>query len=149
MARASSDRTSDPALCTCANLRMATRTVTQVYDQALAPAGIKTTQFALMTTLERLGQTPLTRLAERMAMDRTTLTRNLKPLIDKGFIDTSSGNDRRVRWLRVSKQGAAALTSARPLWQDVQARMVSGLGAKRWQTLLDDLAIAVSVAGPD
>jgi len=149
MARPSTDRTTDPALCTCANLRMATRTVTQAFDAALAPAGVKATQFTLMATLNKLGEAPLTQLAERLVMDRTTLTRNLKPLIDRGFIDTASGDDRRVRNLKLSKQGTKVLTKALPLWQKVQKRVIAGLGHERWQTLLDDLAIAVSVTRQD
>ncbi len=142
---ATDDRTIDPSLCTCANLRMATRSVTQAFDEALAPAGIKATQFTLMATLNRLDEVPLTQLAERLVMDRTTLTRNLKPLIDRGLIEAERSADRRVRKLRLSREGARVLNKAMPLWQKVQKRVVAGLGPERWQTLLDDLAIAVSV----
>ena len=148
MARGTSskDRITDPSLCTCANLRMASRAVTQAYDKALAPAGLKTTQFTLMVMLEELGQVPLTQLAEKLVMDRTTLTRNLQPLIDRDLITADRGQDRRVRNLSVSKAGAKVLKKARPRWEKVQMATVAGLGPEHWQRLLDQLAIATNVA---
>ncbi len=141
------DRQADPALCTCANLRMAARVVTQAYDRALAPAGVKLTQFTLMSTLDRLGDAPLTVLSEKLVMDRTTLTRNLKPLIDRGLIETAAIDDKRVRQLSLSKEGLKVLRKARPRWERAQAATVRGLGAEHWQRLLDGLAIAATVSG--
>ena len=126
---------------------MAARTVTQAYDRALAPAGVKLTQFTLMSTLERLGDTPLTELAEKLVMDRTTLTRNLKPLIDRGLVRTVDVGDKRVRQLSLSKEGLKVLRKAQPRWERAQAATIRGLGTEHWQRLLDDLAIAVTVAG--
>lgn len=148
MARGSSttDRITDTSLCTCANLRMASRAMTQAYDKALSPAGLKTTQFTLMVMLEELGQVPLTQLAEKLVMDRTTLTRNLQPLIDRGLIAADRGQDRRVRNLSVSREGSKVLKKARPRWEKVQLTTVSGLGPDHWQRLLDQLAIATSMA---
>ena len=143
------DRQADPALCTCANLRMAARAVTQAYDRALAPANLKLTQFSLMTTLERLGEVPLTVLAEKLVMDRTTLTRNLRPLIDRGLVISARTDDRRVRQLTLSDEGLKLLREAWPMWERAQAATVYGLGPNHWQRLLDDLAIAVTVAGSD
>lgn len=76
----------DVVNCTSATLRKATRVVTQVYDGALRPVGLRATQFNLLATLAISGDTPLTRLAEMLVMNRTTLTRNLKPLVGKGLI---------------------------------------------------------------
>ena len=84
----------DVSICACANLRKATRAVTQVYDAALRPSGLKATQFTLLATLATLGDPPLTRLAEAMVKDRTTLTRNLKPLIAKGSVRVAEGDVR-------------------------------------------------------
>ena len=69
----------DLAACACANLRKAARVVTQAYDKALKPTGLRATQFTVIATLATEGDAPLTRLAEALVMDRTTLTRNLKP----------------------------------------------------------------------
>ena len=74
----------DVALCTCANLRKATRVITQAFDAALQPTGLKATQFTVLATLARQGDGPLTLLAESLVMDRTTLTRNLKPWSARG-----------------------------------------------------------------
>jgi len=123
--------------------------MTQAYDRALAPSGLKLSQFSLMAMLERLGDTPLTVLADKLVLDRTTLTRNLKPLMDRGLIETVEAADRRVRRLRLSRDGEAALGEARPRWEKAQARMILRLGPDHWQRLLDDLAIAVTVAVPD
>ena len=140
------DRTKDIALCTCANLRRATRVVTQLYDAALAPVGLKATQFTLLSTLHELGEARLTDLAETLVMDRTTLTRNLKPLMERGLIEESTERDRRVRRLSLSTDGLRTIKEALPHWERVQTRTVEGLGSKSWQSLLDDLAIAVTVA---
>ena len=89
--------TQNVAACTCANLRKATRVVTQVYDAALQPVGLKATQFTVLAVLAERGEAPLTRLAETLVMDRTTLTRNLKPLVREGFIRIEPGVDEAAR----------------------------------------------------
>ena len=73
-------RVLDPANCTFANLRKASRTVSQAYNDALRPAGLKATQFTLLATLNKRGEVSVSELAAALVMDRTTLTRNLKPL---------------------------------------------------------------------
>ncbi len=133
----------EPAACTCASLRRAARAVTQVYDEALRPSGLKATQFSLLATLARRGDQPLTRLAEALVMDRTTLTRNLKPLVGKGWVGVAQDGDQRVRRIALTHAGQEALERALPLWRDAQSRLVGRLGAKRWSGLLDDLKITV------
>lgn len=73
-----------PTNCTSMNLHRATRLVTQAYDAALLPSDLKATQFTLLVTFQTLDNPSLTKMAEAMVMDRTTLTRNVKPLINKG-----------------------------------------------------------------
>ncbi len=136
----------DVSACACANLRKATRAVTQVYDTALRPTGLKATQFTLLATLATLGDPPLTRLAEAMVMDRTTLTRNLKPLIAKGYVHVTEGDDLRVRNLGLTDSGRAAYDGALPQWREAQSRFVEELGPDRWQGLLDGIGGAVAVA---
>ncbi len=136
----------DLAACTCANLRMATRAVTQIYDAALQPSGLKATQLNLLAMLQGMGETPMTRLAEALAMDRTTLTRNLKPLVAKGLVVVEPDTDQRVRRIVLTEAGARALEAALPLWRTAQSRLVDGLGQARWSNLIDDLAHAVTVA---
>ncbi|WP_298235114.1 MarR family winged helix-turn-helix transcriptional regulator [uncultured Azohydromonas sp.] len=126
---------SPPALpqgCTCARLRRLTRRITAVYDRELAAAGLRVTQYSLLSVLRHAAGAegmPVTELAARMDMDRTTLTRNLKPLIDQGHAALASdAQDRRVRRALLTPQGAAALEAARPHWLRAQQEVNRTLG---------------------
>ena len=138
----------DVAACTCANLRRATRVVTQVYDAALKPVGLRATQFNLLAALEKRGGVAMTPLAEALVMDRTTLTRNLKPLIARGLVrvEQEQEQDQRVRRIHLTGDGMRLFHRARPHWQQVQARLVEGLGGARWAGFLDDLSVTAGVA---
>ncbi len=138
----------DLTQCTCANLRKAARVVTQAYDAALQPSGLKATQFTVLATLAAEGDVPLTRLAEALVMDRTTLTRNLKPLMRDGLVRIDHEDDRRVRKVVLTEPGRTALEAARPYWEGAQARVHRALGQERWSGLLADLtATTESVRG--
>jgi DNA-binding MarR family transcriptional regulator len=122
-----------PQGCTCARLRRLTRRITAVYDRELAAAGLRVTQFSLLSTLQRDGVMaeglPMAELAERMDMDRTTLTRNLKPLLDRGWVSVSSDpGDARVRRARISADGQAVFAAARPHWRRAQEQVNRTLG---------------------
>lgn len=132
------------AACTCANLRKATRVVTQAFDAALQPTGLKTTQFTLLAVLSKRGDLPLTRLAETLVMDRTTLTRNLKPLIREGLIRIESAEDHRVRTVGLTEAGRRLFEKARPEWEKAQSALFEGLGADHWSQLLNGLAATVA-----
>jgi len=138
--------TLDVANCICANLRKAARAVTQEYDAALRPAGLKPTQFTLLATLTRQGGTPLTQLADIMGMDRTTLTRNLKPLIRRELIHIAREGDQRVRKVTLTDNGAIVFEQALSLWQDVQKRISDKLDPEKWTDFLDTISLAVSAA---
>jgi DNA-binding MarR family transcriptional regulator len=129
--------------CTCFNLRKAARAVTQVYDEALQPSGLRTTQFSLLAALKHMELATVSELARGMVMDRTTLTRNLKPLEQKGWIKSVAGADRRMRELTLTGKGSKALSNAMPLWEKAQKDMVGLLGKQRWSGLLDHLSFAV------
>jgi DNA-binding MarR family transcriptional regulator len=126
-------------MCTSFNLRKAARTVTQFYDDALRGSGLKSTQFSLLAAASVAGAVPISRLAEEMAMDRTTLTRNLKPLETDGLLRIVAGADRRVRNVTVTPEGEALLQKAAPMWRDAQTRMIDKLGDERWGELLRHL----------
>lgn len=134
----------DPASCTCANLRKAARAVTQAYDDALRPSGMKSTQFTLLAALAKLGDMPLTKLAEVLVMDRTTLTRNLKPLLGKGWVGATRDADQRVRRIALTGAGRQAHDTALPLWRSAQSRLVGRLGPERWSGFLGDLSEAIA-----
>ena len=138
----------DTAACACANLRKATRIVTQTYDAALKQTGLKATQFTLLATIDKTGEQPLSRLANAMVMDRTTLTRNLNPLISKGYIDIIQGSDHRVRRICLTPSGAKILKKARPAWEKAQSTIVGNLGQEQWGILLTSLNNIVNGSQP-
>jgi DNA-binding MarR family transcriptional regulator len=127
------------AMCTSFNLRKAARAITQFYDEALKDSGLKSTQFSLLTMAATAGGTPISRLADDMAMDRTTLTRNLRPLAEAGLIRIETGDDRRVRRVTVTADGEHALSRAMPMWRQAQTRMIDRLGDEEWATFLRQL----------
>lgn len=134
------------ASCTCANLRKAARVVTQRYEAALQPTGLKATQFTVLAMLANRGTLPLTQLADALVMDRTTLTRNLKPLIGRGLVAIETEEDQRVRRIKLTAKGSKTYKDAHPHWQKVQSELVAGLGHGRWSNFIDDLAAAVTQA---
>ena len=135
-----------PANCTCFNLRKAARAVTQMYDEALQPSGLRATQFSLLSVVENNGPIGITQLARTLVTDRTTLTRNLKPLLDRALLQVVDSADRRQRPIALTSRGRDRLAQALPLWREVQARLVKGFGHARWAGLLGDLDEAVHLA---
>ena len=119
-------------LCNCGALRRASRRISQVYDAALAPAGVKTTQFAILAELERSGGTePVTlcELAGVMIMDRSTLGHNLRPLQrDRLVAMRLAEDDRRKRYLELTARGRIVLQRARRLWRVAERRFEKVLG---------------------
>ncbi|MDX2259446.1 MAG: MarR family winged helix-turn-helix transcriptional regulator [Hyphomicrobiaceae bacterium] len=105
--------------CTLYRLRMATRKATRAYDRHLARCGLGSPQYGLLMTIDAIPGNPVGVVAERLDMDRTTLTRNLKLLVERGFVSTE-GQDRRTRALRLTKAGEAKLAEARTHWRQAQ-----------------------------
>jgi DNA-binding MarR family transcriptional regulator len=110
--------------CTCARLRRLTRRMTALYDRELAPTGLRLTQYSLLATLRREardGGVPVSDLASAMDMDRTTLTRNLRPLLDQGLVELGADPaDARVRRALITEKGNAAFLDAMPYWRIAQ-----------------------------
>lgn len=127
------------ANCICFNLRKAARAVTQIYDEALKPSGLRSTQFSLLSVVEAYGPTGISDLAKKLVTDRTTLTRNLKPLLSQKLLEVVDGEDRRQRPITLTSKGRDTLAQAMPLWRDVQTRMAEDLGHARWTGMLGDL----------
>ena len=117
--------------------------VTQLYDEALKPAGIRATQFTVLVAIGSGGPISVNQLADRIVMDRTTLTRNLKPLEREGLIAVRPGDDLRVREVSLTAKGRKTLDRAYPLWERVQARLREQLGDPRVDKLLVDLQATV------
>jgi DNA-binding MarR family transcriptional regulator len=135
--------------CTCLNLRKAARAVTQLFDGMLQPSGLRATQFSLLAAVHNTGSITIKQLAERLVMDRTTLTRNLKPLEKQEFITISSGKDRRTRLVALTEAGRQALMEALPLWEKAQGEVVNRLGSERWRYLLAMLYSTVGLTWQD
>lgn len=121
--------------CMCANLRRASRALTQHYDEALRPHGLRATQFTVLQTLSLAGEVSQGQLGEILAMDSTTLTRTLDIMADHGWIVKQHGEDRRERRLRLSHEGEAQLRRALPSWEEVQKKLRRQLGNKRLDKL--------------
>ena len=116
--------------CTCFRLRRLTRRVTAVYNRALAPTGMRVTQYSLLSNLRHSGPLPLSMLAESLDMDRTTLSRNLRPLTDAGWVAiTGSADDARVRLVAITGEGEAHLQAARAHWKRAQEEVNATIGA--------------------
>jgi DNA-binding MarR family transcriptional regulator len=132
--------------CACRNLRRTARAVTQLYDETLRPSGLRITQFTLLVAVAIGEPVPITRLADALDLDRTTLARDLKPLTDRGLLETTTGEDRRTRMVRLTRQGREAIARAYPLWQQAQARIVERSGADRWQAVAGGLEEVAALA---
>lgn len=125
--------------CTCFNLRKATRVVTQLFDEELHASGLRATQFTLLVAVRLFGTATITELAETLVTDRTTLTRNLKPLKHQKLLTIKAGEDRRTRTVTLTAKGQEKLSQALPLWNQAQKRVVSYLGLNRWDSLMKNL----------
>jgi DNA-binding MarR family transcriptional regulator len=132
--------------CACANLRRAARAVTSLYDEALRESGLRVTQFTLLQALEKTGATSQGDLGATLAMDSTTLSRSLRPLIAEGWIHVVPGDDRRVRTLELTTAGRQRLADANAGWASAQRRLRRELGAERWTRLQADLVALAQVA---
>lgn len=129
-----------PLSCACASLRRAARAVTRLYDQELRSSGLEPTQFTLLMALDTAGETTQGQLGRILALDSTTLTRNLRLLLGRGFIRAARGRDRRERHLSLTPQGRQKFLHARPGWEKAQQRMKRSMGREKWEQLAEVLA---------
>ena len=121
-----------PELCNCLAVRQAARHVTQFYDQFLARARLRTTQFSILARLQRFGSMTISALATELVMDRTTLGRNLQPLERDGLVAVVKGRtDRRSREIRLTDAGAERLRAAVEGWVKAQAGFEAVFGEQR------------------
>src|SRR5262249_8987987 len=107
--------------------------------------GLRTTQFTLLNAVRLQAPVTIRWLAASVVMDRTTLTRDLRPLERQRLVSIETGKDRRERRVNLTTKGAQLITRALPLWQKAQAQIVQGLGQQRLQRLLEDLSAAVAL----
>jgi DNA-binding MarR family transcriptional regulator len=119
-----------PAECTCFRIRGAARRVTQIYSRHLAPTGLKISQFSLLGFVCAEGPIAIGRLSDLLATDRTTLTRNLRPLLQDGVIERAVSVDRRRRELVATPAGRALFKRALPLWSAAEQEVRTAMGAR-------------------
>ncbi len=131
--------------CLCTSLRKASRAVTRVYDDRLAGSGLTTTQFAVLRHLARHGDLPLSRLAELLVMDRTSLYRMLTPIERHGWIAIEQAQGR-TKTASLTEAGRAKMTEATAAWEACQAEIVGTMGAEQWQALEGQLRALVDVS---
>jgi DNA-binding MarR family transcriptional regulator len=129
--------------CLGLSVRKTARVLARAYDEAFASLGLKSTQFPILAALHTMGPTGIGALAEALALDRTTMPRNLGPLERRGLIRSETGADRRIRTVMLTDAGEALLQEALPHWRNLQERLVTGMGGDRAEQLragLRDLA---------
>jgi DNA-binding MarR family transcriptional regulator len=130
-------------LCYCSSLRQASRYVTSFYDQVLSGSGLRVTQFAILSRLRPRAAT-VTQLAHSMVMDRTTLARNLQPLVREQLVQVRpSEQDRRERVIELTDAGRAKVEAILPAWRRAQARFDQQFGAERAAQLLATMRAVV------
>ncbi|MGC2160390.1 MAG: MarR family winged helix-turn-helix transcriptional regulator [Silvibacterium sp.] len=122
--------------CLCANVRRASRVLSQIYDEAMRPLGLRMTQASILQALSLTGEKLQGDLAELLALDSTTLTRSVGILRKRGWIKARKGQDQRERWLSLSRSGVAEHARIQPAWRAVQEQVRSKLGEEAWRQLV-------------
>jgi DNA-binding MarR family transcriptional regulator len=120
------------ANCACLKVRMAARAVTRAYDGTLRAVGLRATQLSVLVAVAIDGAISIAALADFLGMDRTTLTRNLRPLQKQGLISVGPEGWRRTRNLEITKKGRSRLREALPLWERAQDALREKLGYQAW-----------------
>jgi DNA-binding MarR family transcriptional regulator len=138
MKRAKSCQIEEPGLpeipCVCASVRRAARLVTQLYDEEFRP-GLQASQFALLSAIEAWPSCNQSTLASMLAVDKTTLSRNLGLLQKQGWIDRASVGDSLDRRIRLTKLGQRTLNQAKPDWERAQKRLRSSMTVAQWEAM--------------
>ena len=126
--------------CAHFNLKKAVRTVTQRYDEALKEVDLRISQFTLLVSSSLAGPSSIGDLAEQLAMDRTTLSRNVQPLVKRGLLElTRSQADSRTRLVEITPAGERLLAQAYPLWEEAQKEVTQTFDNEAYEHLLKDM----------
>lgn len=137
--------TDDPSTCSNAVLRQAMRRIGQLYDDALAPSGLRATQYGLLATVRKMGSPTMRELAERAVMDVSGLSHTLKPLTRDGYIQlVPDPLDRRVRRITLTQKGVTKLGETAKLWREAQDRFEAAFGMERAVALRSELRFLTS-----
>jgi DNA-binding MarR family transcriptional regulator len=135
------------AMCVCSNLRRTSRAVTNYYDSFLGQVSdLRVSQVIVLVVLYLAGPQTINALAELLALDRTTIGRNLRPLAQQGLLTLTSGSDQRMRVVTLTAQGEETLLRVVPQWEQAQAHMVAGMGQEQVAALLAQLSTVAARA---
>ena len=137
---------SDLGPCVCAQVRRLARKLSSHYDSLLAPEGLTITQYSLLANIDRDGCIPHTMLAEKVGMERTTLTRNLRLLLESELINIVQGKDRRQHLLKITRLGKQKLVRGLPFWEEAQRQFLTSLGPETMHQLRSILQSAETAA---
>jgi DNA-binding MarR family transcriptional regulator len=118
---------------------MATRSVDRLYERAFSEADLTVTSYSILSRLAKDGPLSISQLAERMAVDRTTCTREVTPMVTSGLVDMTIGSDRRRRVLRLTASGEQRLKQGRPPWSRVQQVVADEFGEEAVVDLINSL----------
>src|ERR1700740_3597264 len=130
--------------CACSQVRRLARKLSSLYDTLLSPEDLSITQYSLLANIERAGQLSHATLAEKLGMERTTLTRNLRPLTRAKWVAVAAGEDRRQHLLQLTAAGRRKLVRSLPLWEKAQRQFLSQIGTDSLQELRALLASSES-----
>ena len=129
--------------CVCFNIRKAARAITQIYDTLFKEVGLTSSQAAILNSTRMLGNLTVNQLADAMATDRTTITRNLKPLLRDGLVMISPGEDKRERVVTVTPKGENLSLQTMAAWEKFQRKIEGTVGKERIERLCRELTSAM------
>ena len=134
-----------PLACACANLRRATRAITQLFEEEMRPARLRITQFTILKALSTVPDARQGGLAYALGLDSTTLTRTLSLLRRQGYVAIQRGRDRRQRILSLTERGKTKVEQLTPHWERAQKRVREAMGKEydQLQELLHQLTCVV------
>jgi DNA-binding MarR family transcriptional regulator len=133
--------------CACSSVRKAARVLARHFDSALAGSGLNITQLAVLRAVLRHPHEPLTRVAEDLAMDRTSLYRALAAMEKQRWVTLGDGPDGRTRTAALTRGGEAVLSRADPGWSEAQGALIERFGAAQWQKFVAELDRLAACAG--
>lgn len=131
--------------CACTRLRTAARMMTRAYDDALRPSGVTAAQLAILAAVDVDHSTSIAELSKRLSLDRTTLSRNLKPLEQAKWIRLGDEGWRRSKTVHVTADGKQRLARATALWEAAQTAFLKRFGKSEWKRLERDLKAVATV----
>lgn len=132
------------AQCACARVRAAARLITRAYDDRLRPTGLKASQLAVLAAVDSMDAPSIAALSKALFMDRTTLSRNLRPLISAELVIAQEDGYGRSKAIKMTTEGEAMLKVAFPLWRRAQEDLKGRLGESQWDTMEKQLQSSIA-----